>query len=287
MNPSTFAAISAVLVEQFQVDAGAVQPQATLDQLGLDSLALMEFVFAVEDRFDVRIPEDRLDPRQAGVTLEQLARLLDEAVAAKARRRCRQRLGRAPARRSPSPAAASSARSATTLAAFDEALFAGRSAVRAQALDLPGIELPPVPVARGRVRCRGRGRAVARAARPRHGDGAGRRRRRRRATPAWSPAASTASGSASSGAAAWPARRPSRRPAAPSTPSAAACGRRASSRRCRTRRSPSSRCASARAAPPSPTPARARRRRWRSARRCARSAPAGSTSPSPAAASRC
>jgi 3-oxoacyl-[acyl-carrier-protein] synthase II len=34
-----------------------------------------------------------------------------------------------------------------SLAAFDDALFAGRSAVRAQALDLPGIELPPVPVA--------------------------------------------------------------------------------------------------------------------------------------------
>ena len=34
-----------------------------------------------------------------------------------------------------------------TLAAFDAALFAGRSSVRAQALDLPGIELPPVPVA--------------------------------------------------------------------------------------------------------------------------------------------
>ena len=33
------------------------------------------------------------------------------------------------------------------LAAFDSALFAGRSAVRAQALDLPGIELPPVAVA--------------------------------------------------------------------------------------------------------------------------------------------
>ena len=43
----------------------------------------MEFVFAVEDRFDVRIPEDRLDPRQAGVTLEHLAALIDEAVAAR------------------------------------------------------------------------------------------------------------------------------------------------------------------------------------------------------------
>ena len=34
-----------------------------------------------------------------------------------------------------------------TLDAFDDALFAGRSAVRAQSLDLPGIDLPPVPVA--------------------------------------------------------------------------------------------------------------------------------------------
>ena len=34
-----------------------------------------------------------------------------------------------------------------SLAAFGDALLAGRSAVHAQALDLPGIELPPVPVA--------------------------------------------------------------------------------------------------------------------------------------------
>jgi acyl carrier protein len=83
MTSSTFTAISSVLIDKFHVDASTVQPRASLEQLGLDSLALMEFVFAVEDRFDVRIPEDRLDPRQAGVTLEHLAQLLDEAIAAK------------------------------------------------------------------------------------------------------------------------------------------------------------------------------------------------------------
>ena len=84
MQPSTFAAISSILVESFHVDATAVTAETALAELGLDSLALMEFVFAVEDRFDVRIPEDRLDPRQAGVTLAQLATLIDEAVATKA-----------------------------------------------------------------------------------------------------------------------------------------------------------------------------------------------------------
>ncbi len=83
MNPSTFEAISSVLIEQFHVDAAKVEAATPLEQLGLDSLALMEFVFAVEDRFDVRIPEDRLDPREAGITLERLAGLIDDAVAAR------------------------------------------------------------------------------------------------------------------------------------------------------------------------------------------------------------
>ncbi len=83
MNPSTFAAVSSVLIEQVHVDAASVHPEVALDQLGLDSLALMEFAFAVEDRFAVRIPEDRLDPRQAGITLDQLASLLDEAIVEK------------------------------------------------------------------------------------------------------------------------------------------------------------------------------------------------------------
>ena len=82
MNPSTFEAITAVLAGQFNVGAEALGPETTLEQLGLDSLALMEFVFAMEDRFDVRIPEDKLDPRQAGISLGHLAQLLDDAVAA-------------------------------------------------------------------------------------------------------------------------------------------------------------------------------------------------------------
>src|SRR5215212_11362842 len=35
----------------------------------------------------------------------------------------------------------------TGLGAFQDALFAGRSAVRAHVLDLPGLDVPPVPLA--------------------------------------------------------------------------------------------------------------------------------------------
>ena len=80
MNTQIFDAVAEVLLEQFHVDAVRIRPDATLESLGLDSLSLMEFVFAVEDRFSVRIPEDQLDPRQAGITLEHLTDVLEDAV---------------------------------------------------------------------------------------------------------------------------------------------------------------------------------------------------------------
>ena len=82
MNRELFGVVADLLTQQFEVDPGRVRPDATLMSLGLDSLALMEFVFAVEDRFQTRIPEDRLDPRQAGLTLARVIDALDEQLAA-------------------------------------------------------------------------------------------------------------------------------------------------------------------------------------------------------------
>jgi acyl carrier protein len=84
MNKELYDTVAEILTAQFHVDPAVVRPEATLDQLGLDSLTLMEFVFAVEDRFDSRIPEDKLDPRQIGFTLERVVQVLDDELLAKA-----------------------------------------------------------------------------------------------------------------------------------------------------------------------------------------------------------
>lgn len=81
MNPPTIEVVADVLQEQFHVERGLIAPEATLQSLGLDSLTLMEFVFAIEDRFDLRIPEERLDPRQASLTLGDLCTALEEGLA--------------------------------------------------------------------------------------------------------------------------------------------------------------------------------------------------------------
>ena len=84
MTTPTFEAVAGVLQTQFDVDRDRIEAQAPLLALGLDSLSLMEFVFAIEDHFGLRIPEERLDPRQADLTLADLCTALDEALAQRA-----------------------------------------------------------------------------------------------------------------------------------------------------------------------------------------------------------
>ena len=75
-----FNSIAAILVGSFDVAPASIAPGTALSDLGLDSLALMEFVFAVEDAFHLRLPEDKLDPREAGITLQRLCEAIDEQI---------------------------------------------------------------------------------------------------------------------------------------------------------------------------------------------------------------
>lgn len=84
MSTSTFDAVAAILGSQFHVEPERIEAQAPLQSLGLDSLSLMEFVFAIEDHFGLRIPEEQLDPRQAELTVGRLCEVLDEALAQRA-----------------------------------------------------------------------------------------------------------------------------------------------------------------------------------------------------------
>jgi len=79
-SSGTFQKISEILTSKFQVEPGVISPQTLLTELGIDSLSLMEFVFAVEDAFNLRIPEDRLDPREAGIDLQKLSNVIDEFI---------------------------------------------------------------------------------------------------------------------------------------------------------------------------------------------------------------
>ena len=78
MNTETYTVLSSLLVDKFSVDPNKVSREATFLDLGLDSLTLMEFVFAAEDAFSIRIPEDQIDPNLAGLTLDDICQVIDK-----------------------------------------------------------------------------------------------------------------------------------------------------------------------------------------------------------------
>lgn len=76
-NSPSFAVLSDLLVQQFGVDPAAIGTDVAIVDLGLDSLTLMEFIFAAEDAFSLRIPENRLNPQEAGLTLGAVCQVID------------------------------------------------------------------------------------------------------------------------------------------------------------------------------------------------------------------
>ncbi|MBW2416711.1 MAG: acyl carrier protein [Deltaproteobacteria bacterium] len=72
---SAYVFLAETLSGTYDVDPDAIHPQATLADLGLDSLTVVELLFDVEDELGITIPE--------GVTFQTLAEaaaLMDDLV---------------------------------------------------------------------------------------------------------------------------------------------------------------------------------------------------------------
>ncbi len=77
MSPYVF--LAEVLSKKYDVDPDAISPEATLTELGLDSLTIVELLFDVEDEFGIEVPEERATFQ----TLAEAAALVEELVQAK------------------------------------------------------------------------------------------------------------------------------------------------------------------------------------------------------------
>jgi len=84
MNQDIYGKLAELLEQKFQLDPARLTPGTTLEDLGLDSLSLMDFVFNAEDAYGLRIPEELLDPRQGGITLAHVCGVIEGQLAEKA-----------------------------------------------------------------------------------------------------------------------------------------------------------------------------------------------------------
>ncbi len=71
-----------LFAETFGISQEQLQPDATLESLGLDSLAVIEFLFQVEDKFNVRIPDQPNPPQTLGEMVQLIAPLLPASACA-------------------------------------------------------------------------------------------------------------------------------------------------------------------------------------------------------------
>lgn len=62
-----------LFAETFGIAEDKLLPGATLESLGLDSLAVIEFLFQIEDQFHIQIPDQANPPR----TLDELVQLIE------------------------------------------------------------------------------------------------------------------------------------------------------------------------------------------------------------------
>lgn len=58
---TNFEQIKKILVEQLELDEDIVTPETTIEDLGVDSLDLVEAVMTIEDTFNVKIEDTDLE----------------------------------------------------------------------------------------------------------------------------------------------------------------------------------------------------------------------------------
>ena len=65
MRPDVQDQIISIIAREAILEPAAVHPDMTLDELGLDSLGLVEVIFAIEEAFDISVPFNANEPSQS------------------------------------------------------------------------------------------------------------------------------------------------------------------------------------------------------------------------------
>ena len=77
--------VMAILAEQAVVAPGDIRMEATLGDLGIDSLGLVEAIFALEEAFDIEVPFNANDPERSEFdisTVGAMVRAVESLIAA-------------------------------------------------------------------------------------------------------------------------------------------------------------------------------------------------------------
>jgi acyl carrier protein len=65
-----------IIAEQAVLEPGDIAMEATLEDLGIDSLGLVESIFAIEEAFDIQIPFNANEPQASDFDISSVAAIV-------------------------------------------------------------------------------------------------------------------------------------------------------------------------------------------------------------------
>lgn len=68
--------IIAIIAEQAVLEPGDVSMDMTLDDLGIDSLGLVESIFAIEEAFDISVPFNANEPEASDFDISSVTAII-------------------------------------------------------------------------------------------------------------------------------------------------------------------------------------------------------------------
>lgn len=68
--------IITIIAEQAMVDAADIRPETTPADLGIDSLGLVESIFAIEEEFDISIPFNANEPEKSEFDISSMGAII-------------------------------------------------------------------------------------------------------------------------------------------------------------------------------------------------------------------
>ena len=77
MSEDVAETVATIIAEQAMVDSDAIKPDTTVEDLGLDSLALVEVVFGIEEAFDISVPFNANNPSESDFDITSVQSILE------------------------------------------------------------------------------------------------------------------------------------------------------------------------------------------------------------------
>ncbi|GBG15177.1 acyl carrier protein [Novimethylophilus kurashikiensis] len=70
----TFETLRDIIVDKFEKDPATITPDATFETLEIDSLDTFDIIFAAEEKFGIKVPNEQVDIK----TVQDVVNLLDK-----------------------------------------------------------------------------------------------------------------------------------------------------------------------------------------------------------------